>query len=103
VSRKRVVLAAFATVAIVGAGVVLAVAANADTTVSYEAEASGNVLAGGARAANCSACSGHRKVGFVGNGGTLRFTGVVAGAAGPGLAYDATHTPLWTQDFGSPR
>lgn len=86
------VLAAFATVAIVGAGVVIAVAANADTTVSYEAEASANVLTGSARAANCPACSGHRKVGFVGNGGTLRFTGVVARAAGPATVHIAYAT-----------
>lgn len=47
--------------------------------VDREAEAA--VLAGGARPAPCDRCSGNTKVGFVGNGGTLTFTGVAA----PGL------------------
>ncbi|MDQ1541204.1 MAG: alpha-galactosidase [Actinomycetota bacterium] len=49
---------------------------------SYEAEASTNTIAGGARISTCSACSGGSKVGFVGNGGTLTFNGVNAAAAG---------------------
>jgi hypothetical protein len=36
--------------------------------VSYEAEAPGNTIAGAARVAACSACSGGEKVGFIGNG-----------------------------------
>jgi hypothetical protein len=48
--------------------------------ISYEAESA--VLAGGAQPADCANCSGGRKVGFVGNGGTLTFTGVTAAAAG---------------------
>jgi hypothetical protein len=47
---------------------------------SYEAEA--GTLAGGARISSCSACSGGQKVGFVGNGGTLTFTGVTAPSEG---------------------
>ena len=49
---------------------------------SYEAEASGNTLAGGARVASCTACSGGSKVGFVGSGGTLTFNGVSAASSG---------------------
>ncbi|QJD83896.1 DUF4832 domain-containing protein [Cohnella herbarum] len=52
-------------------------------TVSYEAEASVNTMAGGAAASACSACSGGSKVGYVGNNaGTLQFNGVNASAAG---------------------
>jgi hypothetical protein len=47
---------------------------------SYEAEA--GTIAGGARISSCSACSGGQKVGFVGNGGTLTFTGVTAPSDG---------------------
>jgi hypothetical protein len=49
---------------------------------SYEAEAPANVLAGGARVASCTACSGGSKVGFVGDGGTLTFTGITAPTSG---------------------
>src|SRR5689334_9926263 len=46
---------------------------------SYQAESSSNTLAGGARVASCTACSGGKKVGFVGNNkGTLRFNGVMS-------------------------
>ena len=44
------------------------VSVNKPVTVSFEAEASGNTLAGAARVASCSACSGGQKVGFIGNG-----------------------------------
>jgi len=37
-------------------------------TISIEAEASGNTIAGAARVASCSACSGGQKLGFIGNG-----------------------------------
>ncbi|MEY9966493.1 alpha-galactosidase [Streptacidiphilus sp. MAP12-16] len=37
-------------------------------TVRVEAEASGNTIAGAARIATCSACSGGAKVGYIGNG-----------------------------------
>jgi hypothetical protein len=49
---------------------------------SYEAESSANTIAGGARLSNCSGCSGGRKVGFVGSGGTLTFNGIAAPADG---------------------
>ncbi len=49
---------------------------------SYEAESSANTIAGGARLSSCSGCSGGRKVGFVGSGGTLTFNGVAAPANG---------------------
>jgi alpha-galactosidase len=49
---------------------------------SYEAEAPGNVLAGGASIGACGNCSGGSKVGFVGSGATLTFTGVTVPAAG---------------------
>jgi hypothetical protein len=45
-----------------------------------EAESAG--LAGGARPAGCERCSGGAKVGFVGNGGTLTFSGVQAPSLG---------------------
>jgi alpha-glucosidase len=47
-----------------------------------EAEATSNTLAGGASVANCSGCSGGKKVGNLGNGGTVAFTGVQAATAG---------------------
>jgi hypothetical protein len=49
---------------------------------SYEAEAPGNTLAGGAVVQSCPACSGGAKVGYVGNGGALAFTNVTAPSAG---------------------
>jgi Alpha galactosidase A/Alpha galactosidase C-terminal beta sandwich domain/NPCBM-associated, NEW3 domain of alpha-galactosidase len=49
---------------------------------SYEAESAANTIAGGARLANCSGCSGGRKVGFVGSGGTVTFNGISAPADG---------------------
>jgi len=55
----------------------------APVTISLEAEAAGNSLGGGARVVGCDGCSGNAKVGFVGNGGTLQFNGVIAPALGP--------------------
>lgn len=52
------------------------------STSSYEAEASNNTLAGGAVVTNSSNCSGGKKVGYIGNGGTLQFNGVNLGSAG---------------------
>ena len=49
---------------------------------SYEAEAATNTIAGGARVSSCSACSGGKKVGFVGSGGTLTFNNVTAPSDG---------------------
>jgi hypothetical protein len=79
--KKRLLIAAAITVAFGAAVLVPLAAANAAAT-SYEAEASGNALAGGAKVANCSGCSGGKRVGFVGNNkGTLQFNGI-AGTAG---------------------
>ena len=49
---------------------------------SYEAESPANTIAGGAVVANCSACSGGEKVGYVGVGGTLTFNGVNVASSG---------------------
>jgi hypothetical protein len=105
--RHRMLLAGAMAVVAVGATVVFAFQANAATS-TYEAEASGNSIAGGARVANCSGCSGGRKVGFVGNNsGTLQFNGVSASAAGSAqvtIAYTnggATRTAQLTVNGGS--
>jgi hypothetical protein len=87
--KKRLLIAAAITAAFGAAVLVPLAAANAATT-SYEAEASGNTLAGGAKVANCSGCSGGKRVGFVGNNkGTLQFNGVsgTAGSAKVTIAY----------------
>src|SRR5437762_3336363 len=55
-------------------------AQTADTT--YEAEVAANTLAGGARVLACSACLGGKKVGWVGNGGTVQFNRVTVPTAG---------------------
>ncbi|MBV9712357.1 MAG: PQQ-binding-like beta-propeller repeat protein [Ktedonobacteraceae bacterium] len=52
------------------------------SATSYEAESSANTIAGGARVATCSGCSGGHKVGFVGHGGTLKFNNVTVSSAG---------------------
>ncbi|HTU73830.1 MAG TPA: carbohydrate-binding protein [Trebonia sp.] len=44
--------------------------------------ASAATLAGGARTASCNSCLGGEKAGYVGEGGTLTFTGVTAPSAG---------------------
>ncbi|MEV6424662.1 CBM35 domain-containing protein [Streptomyces sp. NPDC051662] len=46
--------------------------------VTYEAEAGGNTLEGGASAGDCSGCSGGRKVGNLGSAGVLTFDGITA-------------------------
>jgi archaellin len=48
----------------------------------YEANASANVLAGGAVAQSCSACLDGYKVGYLGDGGTLTFPDVTETNAG---------------------
>lgn len=55
--------------------------------LAYQAEASGNTLAGGANIAGCQECSGGQKVGFLGNGdgtsnGTLTINAIAAPADG---------------------
>jgi hypothetical protein len=57
-------------------------AATPPLATSYEAEAPGNTLAGGAVLQACSTCSGGQKVGFVGNGGTLTFNNINVPSAG---------------------
>jgi uncharacterized protein DUF4832/carbohydrate binding protein with CBM6 domain len=52
------------------------------TPTSYEAEASGNTLSGGAVVASCSGCSGGEKVGYVGNGATLTVNGIASTSGG---------------------
>ncbi|HEX4787030.1 MAG TPA: CBM35 domain-containing protein [Actinospica sp.] len=51
-------------------------------STTYQAESSANTLAGGATTAGCNSCLGGRKVGFVGDGGTLTFNNVTASSAG---------------------
>ncbi|CAI6035136.1 DUF4832 domain-containing protein [Cohnella sp. JJ-181] len=51
-------------------------------TIVYEAEASGNTLGSPATVVSCATCSGGSKVGYVGNGGTLRFNGITAPSTG---------------------
>jgi len=62
-----------------------------------EAEAAGNTLAGGAVRTTCAACSGGSRVGYVGNGGTLTFTGVAVPAAG------SRKVRIWYTNGGSAR
>lgn len=49
---------------------------------AYEGDASGTVLAGGARAGWCGACPDGMKIRFLGEGGTLTFPDVAASVAG---------------------
>ncbi len=51
---------------------------------SYEAEAPGNTLSGGARVSSCGGCSGGQKVGFIGNGPAnwVRVNGVTVRSTG---------------------
>jgi uncharacterized protein YkwD len=80
--RKRALVAGFVTAAAAVASILVAVTANA-TTNTYEAEAPGNTIAGGAVVVDCHVCSGGKKVGRVGNNaGTLIFNHVDARAAG---------------------
>ncbi|WP_308636392.1 DUF4832 domain-containing protein [Paenibacillus silvisoli] len=56
-----------------GNGNVLSVTTNANS-ISYEAEAASNTLAGGAMVVSCNSCSGGAKVGYIGNNsGALQF------------------------------
>lgn len=58
------------------------VRAGSNSSASYEAEASANVLQGGATTAACGPCSGGSKVGYLGSGGVLTFAGVDGGTGG---------------------
>src|SRR5579859_1511232 len=80
--KRRLILASALGLVTIAATVATVAVASAATN-SYEAEASGNTLAGGAKVASCSPCSGGKKVGFVGNNaGTLTFNGVTTGTSG---------------------
>lgn len=57
-------------------------AATPAAATSYEAEASTNSIGGQARISSCTACSGGKKIGYVGGSGTLTFNGVTAPADG---------------------
>ena len=52
------------------------------SNTTYEAEAGGNTLAGGARVLTCSGCSGGKDVGYLGKGGTLTINNVSVSTAG---------------------
>ncbi|WP_411152745.1 alpha-galactosidase D [Streptomyces sp. A30] len=52
------------------------------TTTAYEAESPANTLSGNASLADCSSCSGGKKVGNLYLGGRLRFNDVVVAKAG---------------------
>ncbi|MFE9452856.1 alpha-galactosidase D [Streptomyces sp. NPDC006739] len=54
----------------------------APAATAYEAESSGNTLGGNASVADCSACSGQKKVGNLYLGGRLRFNDVVVDRPG---------------------
>jgi hypothetical protein len=50
--------------------------------VTYEAEAPGNTLGGGATVYSCGGCSAGHKVGYIGGGGYMVFNGIQAPVAG---------------------
>jgi hypothetical protein len=54
-------------------------------SASFEAEAAGNTLSGAAKVASCSACSGGKKVGFIGNGNSnfVTINNINVAASGP--------------------
>jgi hypothetical protein len=65
-----------------GLGAVTVGTTSGGEAVTYEAEASGNTLSGGAVVASCAGCAGGAKVGYVGNGATLSFNAVAGGTGG---------------------
>src|SRR5262245_37368132 len=79
--RRRVLLAGTVALAAVGASVAVAVTADA-ATATYEAEAAGNTLAGGAAVVKCDGCSGGKRVRYVGKGTGMLTFAVKADAAG---------------------
>lgn len=66
-------------------------------TSSYEAEANGNTISGGAQITGCGGCSGGQKVNWIGNGGYVTFNNV-SGSAG-----SATLTIYYTNGSGAAR
>jgi uncharacterized protein YkwD len=79
--RTRLFVAGGVTFVTLLAGVAVATSASAGTT-TYEAEAAGNALTGGAYIADCRRCSGGKRVTAVGLLGQLGVTGVAAERAG---------------------
>jgi alpha-galactosidase len=75
-----------------GLGPITVGSGGSGTSGSYEAEASGNTLTGTAVVASCGACSGGSKVGYVGNGATLRFNGVAGGSSSFQVFYSSAVT-----------
>ncbi len=79
--RRPVLIVGGVALVTVVAGIAVAASASAGTA-TYEAEASGNTVAGGARTVDCGRCSGGRRVTGLGLLGSLTFTGVTAERAG---------------------
>ena len=50
--------------------------------ISYEAEAPTNTISGSATVYDCTVCSGGKKVGYLGNGGSVQFNNVNVASAG---------------------
>lgn len=75
--------------------------------VTYEAEAAGNTLGGGATVYGCSGCSGGAKVGYIGGSGYLVFNDISVPVAGTYLVTvgyvdgDSSRTAIVTVD-GTP-
>ena len=80
--RRPVLIVGGMAVVTVVAGIAVAASASAGTT-TYEAEASVNTLAGGARTVDCRRCSGGSRVTGIGGPGILTITGVMAEKDGP--------------------
>jgi uncharacterized protein YkwD len=78
--RHALIVGGVALVTVI-AGVVVAASASAGT-VTYEAEAAGNTLSGGAHPVGCGRCSGGSRVTGIGLLGGLTFGNVVAERAG---------------------
>jgi uncharacterized protein YkwD len=79
--RRHVLVVGGVALVTVIAGVAVAASASAGTQ-TYEAEAAGNTLSGGAHTIDCGRCSGKTRVTGVGLLGSLTFTGVVAERTG---------------------
>ena len=80
--RRPVLIVGGMAVVTVAAGIAVAASASAGTA-TYEAEAAGNTLAGGARTVDCRRCSGGSRVTGIGGQGVLTITAVVAEKNGP--------------------
>lgn len=75
-------LGATATISLVASSATASMAESSAAAI-YEAESPANTLAGRARVASCTPCSGGKKVGYVGDSsGTLQFNDVMAATDG---------------------